>query len=203
MAKNGQFAGLFQLGSSFGGEERYDPAWATARAIKYMRSNRKVIESKGHEWENWHAYMAHQQGSGGLSSILSSLKANPNALISGHKYAKNMLNNYPKSARPANPKIKDFVNYWRTRFSTETSQCSMKCASGVSGLSNGGSDDEDITAGSNVPPSMNSDGSFSIGNCNLAFNPGALSTDDGSGNGSGSGNGNNGITKKRNYFKKR
>ena len=57
-----------------------------------------------------HMYLAHQQGAGGLNSLMRTMGSNPAAAMS-----RNQLNNIPGKLRQAlrNPTQKDFYDYWK------------------------------------------------------------------------------------------
>lgn len=138
-AKNGKYAGLFQLSDGIGGckgDARFDPTASTRCTVKYINYNRGIIEpklqAKGMQWENWMAYLAHQQGAGGFTAIV----LNPNTLIADSSKKKAILNNLPKAARATCKTHADFVNWWKSRFQNLAAQCSTELSCfGITGNS--------------------------------------------------------------------
>lgn len=135
LAKNGAYAGLFQLANGVGGcngNDRFDPAKSTKAAIKYIRSNRAAVEprlkEKGLIWFDWMAYLAHQQGAGGASYILT----NPDTLIANSSKKKAIKSNSPKGFKGKTHK--DFTDYWAGVFETQQNKCMTNFASCVDSI---------------------------------------------------------------------
>ena len=135
LAKNGAYAGLFQLSNGVGGcvgNDRFDPAKSTKAAISYIRTNRAVVETrlkeKGLIWYDWMAYLAHQQGAGGASYILT----NPTILITDSTKKKAIKSNSPKGFKGKTHK--DFSDYWAGVFETKQNSCMVDFASCVSSV---------------------------------------------------------------------
>lgn len=139
MAQNGSYAGLFQLSNGVGGctgDSRFDPEQSTQCAINYIRHNRKLVEPKlkaqGYVWEDWMAYLCHQQGASGFTNTF----LNPSTPISGSKRERSIVNNTKKAWKASQKTYGDFVRNWKSYFQQKQSLCANACSlSGIYGMS--------------------------------------------------------------------
>lgn len=140
-SNGGKYIGLFQFHiktiKELGGTDadRYDPYKSTVYAIKYMRNNKKIFQKKhpGKKWEDWMAYVCHQQGGTGCTDIFGSSDSTP---IAGHKRQAGIKSNIIGKTKIST--IGEFKKMWENRFEKFTSTCSSFCpVAGVSGLGEG------------------------------------------------------------------
>lgn len=122
-SSTGTYAGLFQLSDGLGGihgDDRYDPEKCTLGAIRYYDDNKSYISVRYGAWDEWYAYLAHQQGAAGLLYILQ----NPAMKIKDSKYGRNIRANLPVSCILASTHG-DFLECWRKRVESKLESCSL------------------------------------------------------------------------------
>lgn len=167
-ASNGSYQGLFQLGNGVGGckgNDRLDVYKATKCAITYKNYNKKILEKGGYGWDAPYAYLAHQQGAGGLQYLLKNLNSKIGNMTPARSKA--LLGNIPRSAGITKESLgRDWMAYWTKRYKDITGTCTWQC--GLSGLSNAPADDN---SGSNC------DVTFENQQYNYQNNPSPVNTD--------------------------
>lgn len=135
-ARNGSYAGLFQLSNGVGGctgDSRYNVAASTKCAIRYINYNKVQLEKAGFIWQPVFAYLCHQQGLTGARKLLEAMKAGytigqyQDKMRGGNNV---LLRNAPNGMFTKNNKVADWFNYWNSRFEKEMQACSVACPMG-------------------------------------------------------------------------
>ena len=138
-AKNGSYAGPFQLSNGIGGctgSDRNDPYKATQCAMNYIEKNREQVEKRIGTWEDWMAYLAHQQGAAGFAYLYLHQDSPINTLPT--KNQKAIKTNTKKGW--SQYYVCDFLNNWKNTYEGITNQCNVDLSAcptveGLSGAS--------------------------------------------------------------------
>lgn len=106
------------------GVDPFDPEQGIEGGLRLARNNRKYLASKGINVQEWHTYLAHQQGMGGAYALLSNPNENAISVLE-RVYKKNKkIKNPAKRARDAvllnkgreDMTAREFSHYWKRRF---------------------------------------------------------------------------------------
>ena len=106
------------------GVDPFDPEQGIEGGLRLAQNNRKYLASKGINVQEWHTYLAHQQGMGGAYALLSNPNENAISVLE-RVYKKNKkIKNPAKRARDAvllnkgreDMTAREFSHYWKRRF---------------------------------------------------------------------------------------
>jgi len=104
------------------GVDPFDPKSSIEGGLRLAVNNRKYLASKGIDVQEWHTYLAHQQGAGGASAILK----NPNENIvdvlervhkgKGSKARKHALDSVLLNGGRVDMTAQEFSHLWKRKF---------------------------------------------------------------------------------------